>query len=123
MMRLALTLSVLLTFAFTACADEADDLGIGGECTAAADCNDGQQCLTAFKGGYCGLENCTADADCPEASRCVTHDDGVNYCFRTCTDKAECNENRSADNESNCSANVTFSDGSKDGKACVPPSN
>ena len=77
---------------------------------------------TMNKGGYCGLTGCKADGDCPESSKCVTHTDGKNYCFRSCADKAECNANRDADNESNCSSNVTFADGSKSGKACVPPS-
>ncbi|MBT8468891.1 MAG: hypothetical protein KJN97_09095 [Deltaproteobacteria bacterium] len=55
----------------------------------------------------------------------MTHDDGTgaeNYCFRVCQDKPECNRNRTAENESNCSANVVFVDGPGDRKACVPPS-
>ena len=108
---------------------EADRVGVGAECVADDDClepvNDSdpeQVCLTQFKGGYCGIEGCTSNDTCPEGSVCVAHSDGVNYCFRRCTDKSECNLNRSADNESNCSANIDFVDASTTGKACVPPS-
>ncbi|MFT7622116.1 MAG: hypothetical protein ACI9WU_001283 [Myxococcota bacterium] len=110
-----------------ACGDdtaESDRLGVGAECSAAADCREAQVCLTAFKGGYCAVENCASDADCPEASACVAHDDGKNYCFRVCGSKADCNVNRSEDTESNCSSSVTFTDAdaNKQSKACVPPS-
>lgn len=111
-----------LTMGLAACGNESDNLGVGAQCSSNDDCGEEQQCLTGFKGGYCGLTGCKADGDCPESSRCVTHTDGKNYCFRSCADKAECNANRDADNESNCSSNVTFADGSKSGKACVPPS-
>jgi hypothetical protein len=99
---------------------EADRRGVGAECGKAEDCQTGQQCLT-FRGGYCGLQGCTADTGCPAGSACVTHIDGVNYCFRVCIDKPECNRNRTVENESNCVANITFVDGSKNRKACVPP--
>ncbi len=110
-----------------ACSDgtEADRLGVGAECATHDDCDDTteQQCLSAFKGGYCGIENCVDDADCPDASACVAHSDGANYCFRICTDKTQCNENRSPEQESNCSANVTFVETQEENiKACVPPS-
>lgn len=108
----------------------ADRVGIGAECKADIDCAaplaDGgvpQRCLLQFKGGYCGLQNCTRHSDCPMGSACVVHDDSNRYCFRSCTDKPECNVNRSADNESNCSATVTYVDNDKSlGKACIPPS-
>ncbi len=107
---------------------EADEIGVGGSCSTNDDCpqpeNDEDpmlECLTAFKGGYCGLEGCQLDEDCPEGSACVAHDDGMNYCFRICLDKSECNRNRGPDEEANCSANITFTDGGG-GKACVPPS-
>ena len=113
---------------------EADRLGVGATCDVQEDCPlveregvDGTkvevqlECLTGFRGGYCGISGCTADADCPEASRCVAHTDGVNYCFRVCADKAECNANRSEADASNCSANIVFVD-AMGGKACVPPS-
>jgi hypothetical protein len=120
-----LILAVLL-LACVACGDDnADSLGVGAQCAASDECNtdNGQVCLLDFKGGYCGIENCVGDADCPENSACVAHDNATNYCFRTCTDKAQCNENRDADNESNCSASVTFVDQTNDNaKACVPPS-
>ena len=120
------SLITILGFAcglFLACHDgvEADELGVGAQCSGNDECLEGQSCLTAFKGGYCGIMDCVDDLDCPEGSACVAHDDGVNYCFRICTDKSECNVNRGPDVESNCSANVTFVDGGG-GKACVPPS-
>ncbi|MDF1565623.1 MAG: hypothetical protein P1V51_21475 [Deltaproteobacteria bacterium] len=125
MKHLYLAVIATLFLMLPGCGNNADDLGVAGECTATADCDPdgdlGLTCLTGFKGGYCGLQGCTADADCPEPSICVTHDDSVNYCFRTCTDKSECNANRSADNEANCSSSITRVEGGSD-KACVPPS-
>lgn len=103
----------------------ADTIGVGAVCKVDADClqTDAmhQQCLTEFKGGYCGLKGCTRDADCPYGSQCVVFSTGTNYCFRTCADKSECNLNRPPDVESNCSANIEFADGKKGSKACVPP--
>jgi len=103
---------------------EADQLGVGAECTATADCDEdtNQECLTEFAGGYCGIRDCASDEDCPEASACIAHDPQHNYCFRVCLDKLECNENRSVEVESNCSSNVVFTDGAQGRKACVPPS-
>jgi hypothetical protein len=124
MLRLAFAL-VSITFMF-GCDDDADDLGIGAQCTADDQCNTDlmQVCLMQFKGGYCGKKDCTSEADCPDLSSCVAHTDGMNYCFRNCVDKAECNENRDAINESNCSANITFVVPADNVglKACVPPS-
>jgi hypothetical protein len=117
-----------LTVLLAGCADdddgtEADLLGVGAECSSDDDCEEEDQfCLQQFKGGYCGVEDCVDDEVCPEGSRCVAHTDGTNYCFRVCTDKSECNANRGPDVESNCSANIVFTD-AQDGKACVPPSN
>jgi hypothetical protein len=115
---------VLAAVLFTACSD-ADDLGVAAECNTTADCNEDAEpplvCLTQFKGGYCGLSGCTANDDCPEDSFCVTHTDATNYCFRICGEKSECNENRSDDNEANCSSNITRVEAGTQ-KACVPPS-
>ena len=117
---------IALIFAF-GCGDDdgnaADRAGIGAECSASDDCY-GEEliCLDQFKAGYCGLVGCTADDDCPVGSACVSHDDGSNYCFRVCVSKAECNRNRSAENEANCSSDVDFVAGTKEQKACVPPS-
>ena len=112
---------------------EADRIGVGAECTAdpgadppstcpVVEMDIQLDCLTQFKGGYCGLEDCAGDADCPEGSACVAHTDGNNYCFRICQDKPECNRNRTPENESNCSANIDFVDDPQNRKACVPPS-
>jgi hypothetical protein len=125
MRNLGLALSLLLFFP-VACNDdnEADRLGVGAECTATDECDQDtdQICLTEFAGGYCGIRDCLSDDDCPSASACIAHDDGTNYCFRVCLDKSECNVNRTVDVESNCSANVVFTDGAQGRKACVPPS-
>lgn len=114
--------------ALHACGDgsdgtEADELGVGAQCASDDECAEEQQrCLQQFKGGYCGIQDCAADTDCPTGSACVTHSDGINYCFRVCDNKGDCNVNRDADNESNCSSNVIFVEGSDNFKACVPPS-
>ena len=126
-MRIIFVSTALLALFAAACGgSEADSLNVGAECINNDSCDNDddftQTCLTQFKGGYCGLEGCVNDADCPEDSGCVTHTDNVNYCFRTCIDKVECNANRDVDNESNCSSNVVFTDGTQGRKACVPPS-
>jgi hypothetical protein len=110
---------------------EADQFGVGAECSADSDCDEYEPeedtggyeltCLTQFTGGYCGLDDCLGNEDCPDGSACVAHDDGMNYCFRRCSDKGECNLNRDPDNESNCSSNIEFVEPTN-GKACVPPS-
>jgi hypothetical protein len=125
-----LLLGCLIALWLVGCSDddngngtEAIQLGLGAECAMDADCTtEGSTCLLNFKGGYCGKSGCTGDADCPAGSACVTHDDGVNYCFLVCAQKTECNVSRTADNESNCSANVDFVDTTNQHKACVPPS-
>jgi len=134
LVRLAALVPVLASFAGVACGDDDDDgtaaeaLGVGASCDSNGDClnypEQGivQECLTQFKGGYCGLEGCIDNSDCPGGSACVTHDDLKNYCFLICTDKAQCNRNRTAGSEANCSSSVDFVDGQKDWKACVPPS-
>lgn len=123
MLRLLLPTLLIAPLALGACGDdgtEADRLGIAAQCTKKEDCKDNLECLTSFKGGYCGLANCTKDADCPQGSACVDQN-GSTFCFRICLDKAECNANRAVDFEANCSSNVTFVEATKV-KACVPPS-
>jgi hypothetical protein len=122
MLRFASIALVAIVFGF-ACGDDADDLGVGAQCTSSDQCDADtmQQCLM-FKGGYCGIQGCVHDADCPELSACIAHTDGMNYCFRICVDKPDCNANRDVESESNCSSNVTFTDGTMGRKACVPPS-
>jgi hypothetical protein len=122
MLRLSLAAILMMTFAF-ACGDDADDLGVGAQCTNNDQCDaDTNQVCLQFKGGYCGMMGCTGDADCPDKSACITHTDNTNYCFRICGDKPDCNANRSVENEANCSSNVTFVNGANGRKACVPPS-
>jgi hypothetical protein len=118
---------VFALLGFCGCGEEdANDQLIGGECATAEDCDDNDddtpplECVTAFKGGYCGRAGCTSNADCPEKSICVTHEQ-VNYCFLVCTSKSQCNQNRTVDNESNCSSNIDPVEGGED-KVCVPPS-
>jgi len=127
----AVSLLLASALAVAGCGDDDDGAGltpaqlhgVGAACDDSADCYVGDRelmCL-AYKGGYCGLEGCLADADCPAGSACVAHE-GLNYCFLICRDKPECNYTRSVENESNCSSNITFVDGDKGRKACVPPS-
>jgi hypothetical protein len=120
-----------LAAAFAGCGrdgTEADRIGVAAECTSSDDClfEIQLECLTDFKGGYCGLADCEAHADCPVGSACVAHTDGFNYCFRQCDEKWECNRNRTRENESNCSSNITFVEPLTDTlhgrRACVPPS-
>lgn len=104
---------------------QADLIGVGAICKVDIDClqTDAahQQCLTEFKGGYCGLKGCTTSADCPAGSGCVTYN-GATYCFRRCKEKAECNLNRPLELESNCSSNIDFVEGKAGDKPCIPPS-
>lgn len=120
--------TILMAFCallLAACDDdnEALERGVGAECGPELECTmEGQECLTMFKGGYCGERNCTGDVDCPSGSACITHEDGVNYCFLLCVDKPDCNYYRTVENEANCSSSVVFVDGADGRKACVPPS-
>lgn len=101
---------------------EAIRSGVGDACDMTDECvHDDQECLTEFKGGYCGRRDCVNDADCPEGSACVIHG-GSNYCFLICVDKPDCNVRRDPDDESNCSGSADFVDDSLNRKACVPPS-
>jgi hypothetical protein len=97
--------------------------GVGAACEDSANCYVDDRALSCldYKGGYCGLEGCLSDDDCPAGSACVDHE-GLNYCFLICRDKPECNYTRSVENESNCVSSITFVDGDKGRKACVPPS-
>ena len=128
---LAPTVLVLLgsLLGFLSCGDddssEAIRRGVGSECMTSSDCTEqGQVCLAQFKGGYCGIEGCQDDGDCPQGSVCVDYTaiDGNSYCFLVCTDKPQCNQNRSEENEANCSSSVTFVEPHPGLKACVPPS-
>jgi hypothetical protein len=102
--------------------NEANRRGVGAECAVTDDCSEtGQVCLSAFKGGYCGVSDCAHDADCPAGSACVTDDNQTNYCFLVCVDKTDCNLHRSADNESSCTSSLTFVDGAMNRKVCRPP--
>ena len=114
---------------------EAIRRGIGAECviemppdampgSPMGNCEeDGQECLTEFAGGYCGVRGCMDDADCPAGSACVTDDGTTNYCFLVCNDKPECNPHRTVANESSCTSSLTFvdPDGDMGRKVCRPP--
>lgn len=117
---------VVLGFTIAACGDDdtsaAIRSGVGDACAIDDDCvHNDQQCLTEFKGGYCGLRDCLADTDCPDGSACVT-EAGVNYCFLICIEKPDCNVRRDPADESNCSGSAVFVDGTLGRKACIPPS-
>ncbi len=105
--------------------NDANEQLIGGECAVVDDCDDGDddtpalECLTNFKGGYCGRAACVASEDCPDGSLCAVLE-GANYCFLVCTDKVQCNKNRGVENESNCSANISSVEGGEE-KLCIPP--
>ena len=125
-----MTRAMIAVFLLTACGCGDDDgggseairRGVGAECAVNEDCEEeGQECLTQFSGGYCGVSDCTADADCPEGSACVTEDDGANYCFLVCVDKPECNVHRDPANESNCTSSLTFVEDDLGRKVCRPP--
>jgi len=126
-MRSLVFLVAILGMLFVGCGeDDANDQLIGGECATAADCDDGNDdtpaldCILDFKGGYCGRAGCQNSTDCPEGSLCADLE-GSFYCFLACTDKAQCNQNRTADNESNCSSSVDPVEGGEQ-KLCIPPS-
>lgn len=118
---------VLVSLPLLGCGDddggtEADRRGIGATCQVAEDCFEADQaCLTQFTGGYCGRMDCLGDVDCPPGSACV-QSGGQNYCFRICLDKIDCNRHRPPAVEANCSSNLTFVEGTKGRKVCVPPS-
>jgi hypothetical protein len=114
-------LACLLLLALAACGDDANDRGVGSTCAMDTDCTEeGQRCLTQFKGGYCGIASCTGDAGCPEGSACVTEDDGTNYCFLVCADKPDCNDNRPVEDEASCVSSLPFIDGAMGRKVCRP---
>jgi len=125
---LTLGMSLMLALAIGACSEDANDLKVGGECVNLADCgveaSDGEtpelDCLPEFKGGYCGKTGCAASTDCPEGSACADLE-GTLYCFLVCNDKPDCNQNRTVDNESNCSATIKTVENT-DQKLCIPPS-
>ena len=129
-MRLLLCITLLAWIA--SCNDEdnggseASDQLIGAECTGPEDCDDEDpetpelDCITDFKGGYCGRAGCTASEECPEGSLCADME-GSYYCFLVCTEKYQCNEHRTVDNESNCSSNIDPVEGGEE-KLCIPPS-
>ena len=63
-MRLIILCSTALLF--FGCGDdgtEADQLGVGAECTASEECDEdtNQVCLSQFAGGYCGLSAVEGD--------------------------------------------------------------
>ena len=111
----------VLVFVACACSQNANQLGVGAQCTGDSICETGQVCLTAFKGGYCGIAGCQHDSECPQGSACVTDGDGANYCFLVCATKTDCNAHRTADNEADCTSSLTFLDGTMSRKVCRPP--
>ena len=52
----------------------------------------------------------------------INHTDSQPYGFLVCQDELECNVHWSAENESYCSANVTFVEGGTGRKARMSPS-
>ncbi|NMB73665.1 MAG: hypothetical protein GYA21_00890 [Myxococcales bacterium] len=122
-------LSPLLLASMLGCGSkDANDLKVGAQCTSLQDCGvepkDGEvpplECLATFKGGYCGKTGCAHSSECPEKSACANLD-GTFYCFLVCTDKPDCNQNRSVDNEANCSSSIKTVENTEQ-KLCIPPS-
>lgn len=114
----------------TACGDddsEAARRGVGSACASSDDCEEeGQQCLTDFKGGMCGIADCTSSEECPGGSVCVADPDfSRNFCLLVCSSKPECNVHRSAEEEANCTSTLDQLDppDGADPKVCRPPSN
>src|SRR5262245_6949983 len=77
------------------------DRGVGSACASSSDCTEeGQQCLTLFKGGMCGIADCTASSQCPKGSVCVADPDFArNFCLLVCVVKPDCNINRPIESE------------------------
>jgi len=122
---------ILCVFSALACGDddgsEAVRRGVGAACAADTDCTEeGQMCLTEFKGGMCGIADCTASSECPSGSVCV-EDPALtrNYCLLACEDKPECNVHRPVgDDEASCNSTlnaIDADDGGIDTKVCRPP--
>jgi len=109
--------------------NEAVRRGVGAECADDDDCTEeGQVCLTEFRGGMCGIADCTASSECPDGSVCVADPDfNQNYCLLVCVNKPDCNVHRSLANEANCSSSLNAIDsgsggeGPGDPKVCRPP--
>ena len=120
-----------------ACGDDSDDdgsgseavrRGVGAACNSDSDCTEeGQVCLTEFKGGMCGIADCTSSSACPSGSVCVADPDfSRNYCLLVCDMKEDCNVHRPAEDEANCSSTLNEIDGAggdagSDPKVCRPP--
>lgn len=120
--RIGLIVSLLLLPLACGGGNEAIRRGVGAECGPTLACSEAdQRCLTAFKGGYCGMSPCVHDTDCPTGSACVTESDGANYCFLICGDRPDCNRHRSVENESSCVSSLSFVDGAMGRKVCRPP--
>ena len=100
---------------------------MGAACTKNDDCTEqGQVCLTQFKGGMCGIADCTSTTMCPAGSVCVADPDfSRNFCLLTCIDKPDCNVHRPVESEANCSSTLNAIDtrdgGVADPKVCRPP--
>lgn len=120
---MSMVLGILTLASVGACGsvNDANQRGVGAQCASNADCSEANQTCLAFKGGYCGVRGCMQDSSCPPGSACIAHTDGMKYCFLVCDTKANCNANRTPDVEANCSSSVTFVEGAKGRKACVPP--
>lgn len=131
MKALPILLCLSLASVLIACGDddesEALRRGVGDSCQDDEDCTEeGQSCLTEFKGGMCGIADCERNADCPEGSVCVSDDSlAHNYCLLICIDKPDCNAHREPEDEANCSSSLSAIEddaGVGDPKVCIPPS-
>lgn len=93
--------------------------GVGADCSTSADCNN-LDCITDFRGGYCGRRDCTSNGDCPGDSSCVAAADGHNYCFKNCGTNSDCSFCRHDGVFATCSTSVDFVDAGASAAVCVP---
>ena len=114
------TLAAILGAA-VACSDDPapDPVGVGADCVQDRHCDEGQQCLDEYNGGYCSVPDCASDADCPEDSGCASYQ-GNQLCIRICVSSTTCNQRR-GDAQALCSDDIEFVKDADTRKGCRPP--
>jgi hypothetical protein len=96
------------------------DCGIGADCGDANDCSSDLECLSAFRGGYCGLSGCLVNDDCPDDALCVVASNGENHCYKPCSTASDCSFCRRDGLLGACTADVSFAEDGTTGSVCVP---
>ncbi|HEX2879439.1 MAG TPA: hypothetical protein VHO25_07870 [Polyangiaceae bacterium] len=95
------------------------DCGVGADCSSDTDCN-GLECISDFRGGYCGRRDCTSNDDCPGDTSCVVAADGHNYCLKNCGADSDCSFCRHDGVFASCSTDVDFIDAGMSTAVCLP---